>query len=77
MPIQAPCHKRGEPDCPDRHVGCQADCEKYLAFKKEREAVYAKRQTSLMMCEYYDVSIYRHRQKLKYSETGRRALAQR
>lgn len=21
-------------DCPDRHVGCRSDCERYLAWKK-------------------------------------------
>lgn len=28
-----PCNK-----CPDRHAGCHAECEKYAAFAKEREA---------------------------------------
>lgn len=32
MAMLAPCK-----DCEDREVGCHAGCEKYLAYKKERE----------------------------------------
>lgn len=30
--MKAPCK-----DCPDRHTGCHAECEKYQTFAKERE----------------------------------------
>ncbi len=29
-------------DCNDREMGCHIVCEKYLAFREEREAAYAK-----------------------------------
>ena len=29
---KAPCK-----DCPDRHQGCHSECEKYIAFRKERD----------------------------------------
>ena len=37
MKPPAPCHERGKPDCPNRAVGCQKTCERYLAFKAEIE----------------------------------------
>ena len=30
--IKAPCK-----DCPDRKQGCHSTCEKYIAFRKERD----------------------------------------
>lgn len=35
--MRPPCH-----GCTDREMGCHIVCEKYLAFRKEREAAYAK-----------------------------------
>jgi hypothetical protein len=29
-------------DCPDRHIGCHSKCEKYLAFRRERDAYNEK-----------------------------------
>lgn len=36
--MQSPCY-----DCPDRHENCHAKCDKYHAFKAEREAINEKR----------------------------------
>lgn len=30
--MKAPCK-----DCLDRHQGCHSECEKYIAFRKERD----------------------------------------
>ena len=30
-------------NCPDRRTGCHGECEQYLAYRAEREAVYADR----------------------------------
>lgn len=35
---KTPCVK----DCPDRQPGCHAKCEKYLAWKAEREELLQK-----------------------------------
>lgn len=32
--LKAPCK-----DCPDRHMLCHDTCEKYQAFKKDREKI--------------------------------------
>ena len=29
-------------DCPDRHLGCHSKCERYKAWKKEREELKEK-----------------------------------
>ena len=34
--IKAPCK-----DCPDRKQGCHSACEKYIAFRKERDELNA------------------------------------
>ncbi len=33
--IKPPCRPGGKP-CPDRKVGCQAKCEKYLEYRELR-----------------------------------------
>lgn len=30
-------------DCPDRHVGCQGECDKYKAFREDLDKVNAQR----------------------------------
>ena len=34
-------------DCPDRHQGCHADCEKYLAEREANLKVYAEREKNV------------------------------
>lgn len=34
--VKPPCDAEDGTRCPNRHVGCQAQCEKYLAFREER-----------------------------------------
>lgn len=35
--MKIPCY-----NCPDRSIGCHSACDKYLAFRREREAEYAQ-----------------------------------
>lgn len=43
-----PCKKNGK-DCPLRRAGCQARCEKYRAFRDEREAQYKRNEVNVMI----------------------------
>ena len=36
--LNSPCK-----DCPDRHYLCHSECEKYLEFKKQNDALREKR----------------------------------
>lgn len=31
-------------DCPDRHVGCHSDCERYLEFRKKLDELREKKR---------------------------------
>lgn len=42
--MNAPCK-----DCPCRHVGCHSTCEKYQAFRRERDAVNRERNIDKML----------------------------
>ncbi len=70
-----PCKTRYGPDCPNRKVGCHSTCEKYLAFKKEKERVNAERRRNSIADEYTSDRVYAKRNVLKYTEQGRSALA--
>ena len=37
--IKNPCVR----DCPDRHGGCHATCEKYAAYESAKQEVYKQR----------------------------------
>lgn len=43
--VQPPCK-----DCPDRQVGCHAKCEKYIAFRREKDEQNCQRalQTEIL-----------------------------
>ena len=34
-------------DCPDRHQGCHAECERYLAEHEENLKIYAEREKNV------------------------------
>lgn len=38
--IKPPCDR----ECPDRHVGCHSECEKYIKYRKELTALNQKIQ---------------------------------
>lgn len=40
-------------DCPDRYLGCHSKCDKYKAFRAEREAIYEQRKNQAEPV-YYD-----------------------
>lgn len=41
--MNAPCK-----DCPDRHAVCHDICEKYQAFRRERQEISRKRQMDII-----------------------------
>lgn len=63
---KAPCK-----DCPDRQVGCHSTCEKYLAFRKERNELNEKTYKQKEV-EYADYTRYmrasreKQKQRTKY-----------
>jgi len=59
-----PCAK----DCPERAAGCHGKCERYAAFRQEREAVYKAREARQEVRDYIGVGIERAR---KRKRTGR------
>lgn len=75
--MKAPCRQPDGTDCPDRKVGCHAECEKYKAFKTERDAIREERRKEYLGMEYAKDSIYRKRAFLKYTFDGKKALGQR
>lgn len=75
-PNAPPCKEsRDSPDCPNRTVGCQAKCEKYLAFRAERDKLSAQRKKEYIAWDYNSSAIYRKRHHLKDTDAGQKALA--
>ena len=43
--MKNPCYNEStHTDCPDRHSGCGATCEKWAAYVAKRDAEYIRRQ---------------------------------
>lgn len=40
-------------NCPDRHIGCHGECEKYLKAKQEYEAMKVARHKEKDIFDYY------------------------
>ena len=75
--IKPPCKVDGV-DCPNRKVGCQGDCEKYLAFRAERDAYLEERRQSSTGALYAADTAYAHRKSYKHpSKSQRRLFGQR
>lgn len=48
--MKNPCYnKETKTDCPDRHSGCGATCEKWAEYVVKRDAEYVQRQTDAML----------------------------
>lgn len=48
--MKNPCYNEStHTDCPDRHSGCGATCEKWADYVKLRDAEYQQRQTNAML----------------------------
>lgn len=67
--MKSPCY-----NCPDRHIGCHATCERYLAARAEQDAinerVNAQRQTVRTAEDWRTENIrrlQRHKRGNKYS----------
>lgn len=46
--MKAPCQS-----CPDRHFLCHDKCDKYLKYKRYREAISTERRKVLVADEYH------------------------
>lgn len=72
-----PCKERQDsPDCPNRAVGCQATCEKYRAFRAERDRLLDENRKKDLIWDYTAHSIYRRRAMLKCTQDGRKVLSE-
>ena len=77
-PNLPPCKEsRDSPDCPNRAVGCQAKCGKYLAFRAERDKLSEERKKEYLAWDYNAAAIYRKRHHLRQTGAGRKALSKR
>lgn len=61
-----PCSR----DCKERSADCHSTCEKYLAFRKKREAVYANRQKYLDEIRMHNDSKKKLEKMKKWSKGG-------
>ena len=75
--IPSPCHKPNEPDCSDRRVKCQTECEKYKAYREKLDASRAEAQKAMDSWDYVSQSISKKKRSLRFTEAGRKALSQR
>lgn len=75
MGKRAPCKESATaPDCPNRSVGCQATCQKYLEFRAERDRITKARAKVMDSLEYVRISAWRKRY---YITDGRYIISQR
>lgn len=59
--MKNPCYNEAtKTDCPDRHSGCGATCEKWAAYVVERDAEYDKRHREAAE-QRYRISNYKGR----------------
>lgn len=72
--MKGPCFKNGE-DCPNRSAGCHSECEKYLAFRAELDAINEQKAKERPLKDYSMRSIYRNRR--CKTQAVKSALAQR
>ena len=49
MKVNGPCF-----NCPDRHIGCHGKCERYAAWKEERNMIYQNRSYDLQRYKRVD-----------------------
>lgn len=72
----APCWNKGD-GCPNRHVGCHAECEDFLKYRKAIDAENAERDRVREVNDTVNQTIYKKRHTLVHTAAGRRALSQR
>ena len=75
--IPPPCHKPGEPDCRNRHVGCQKECVAYGEYRTALDKNNHEEALKRDSWNYESDSILRRKWSLRYTEAGRKALSQR
>lgn len=50
--VKVPCLQPDGSDCPERHVGCQSKCKRYLIYKAYRMALSRKRLAAIQEAEF-------------------------
>lgn len=73
---RAPCRKRDGTDCPDRCVGCHAECEAYLAYRAHLDREMAKRVIEYQAKDLSFEGAMRRRRSLRRSREGLRIVGQ-
>lgn len=57
--MDAPCR-----DCKDRHVGCHARCERYIAFNEEQKELRKKKRSGFEYTGYLgSLTLQRHKRR--------------
>lgn len=64
-------------DCPNRAVGCQGKCEKYLAFRAELDRINMVKRKESFGADVAYQAMFAQKRKLMKTPNGRHALAQR
>jgi hypothetical protein len=59
--LLAPCK-----DCPERVLGCHSTCEKYIAFREERDKMLAARYKANRNDGYFAEAIARRKAKKRW-----------
>ena len=72
--IKPPCKDKDGTDCQNRAVGCQAKCERYLAFREEKAKERAFDHEKSMNAVYAADNVYHHRKSFKNPTANQRRL---
>ena len=72
--IKPPCKDKDGNDCPNRSVGCHSRCERYSAFRTEKDKERKHEQSSVVSALYAVDTVYRARKSIKRPSTAQRRL---
>ena len=68
MKAHSPCAK----DCPERNASCHASCEKYIAYREQKDAeLEARNKAVSVICDIYTARKERYWKEVR---RGRRKL---
>lgn len=77
MWIDAPCKPKNGVGCSKRDPFCHSNCPDYLAYRARLDSINSAKHAERESANFAAEQIFQNRRNLKYSEAGRRALAQR
>lgn len=72
--INPPCKDKNGTDCPNRAVGCQGTCERYLAFRKARDEELERHHMESVSARYVAENAYRHKKNIRNPTASQRRL---